>query len=165
MSQMIIDFFQGMHLSNELVVFIVSMIPIVELRGAIPFGFVLNMNPWILYLLAVIGNLLPIPFILMLIRPIIRWFLKTKLLRPIGLWLEAKVEKNKGKIEKYEFWGLCLFVAIPLPGTGAWTGALVAAFLDMRLGRAFLSIAIGVLIAGLIMTFGSGIVAFIIGLF
>ncbi|MBR5156838.1 MAG: small multi-drug export protein [Clostridia bacterium] len=165
MSQAIINFFQGMQLSNELVVFIVSMIPIVELRGAIPFGFVLDMDPWILYLLAVIGNLLPIPFILMLIRPIIRWFLKTKLLRPIGLWLESKVEKNKGKIEKYEFWGLCLFVAIPLPGTGAWTGALVAAFLDMRLGRAFLSIALGVLIAGLIMTFGSGIVAFLIGLF
>ncbi len=165
MSQMIIDFFQGMHLSNELVVFIVSMIPIVELRGAIPFGFVLDMNPWLLYFLAVIGNLLPIPFILMLIRPITRWFLKTKLLRPIGLWLEAKVEKNKGKIEKYEFWGLCLFVAIPLPGTGAWTGALVAAFLDMRLKKALPPIILGVLIAGLIMTFGSGIVAFIIGLF
>ena len=165
MSQAIIEFFQGMHLSNELVVFIVSMIPIVELRGAIPFGFVLDMNPWILYLLAVIGNLLPIPFILMLIRPIIRWFLTTKLLRPIGLWLEAKVEKNKGKIEKYEFWGLCLFVAIPLPGTGAWTGALVAAFLDMRLKKALPPIILGVLIAGLIMTFGSGIVAFIIGLF
>lgn len=165
MSQMIIDFFQGMHLSDELLVFIVSMIPIVELRGAIPFGFVLDMNPWLLYVLAVLGNMLPIPFILLLIRPIIRWFLSTKILRPIGLWLEAKVEKNKGKIEKYEFWGLCIFVAIPLPGTGAWTGALVAAFLDMRLKKAVLPILLGVMIAGLIMTFGSSIVAFIVGLF
>lgn len=165
MSQAIIHFFQGMHLSDELLVFIVSMFPIVELRGAIPLGFVLNMNPWLLYILAVIGNLLPIPFILLLIRPIIRWFLKTKYLRKLGLWLEAKAEKHKGKVEKYEFWGLCLFVAIPLPGTGAWTGALIAAFLDMRMKKALPSIILGVLIAGLIMTFGSSIIAFIVGLF
>lgn len=165
MSQAIINFFQNMHLSDELLVFIVSLFPIVELRGAIPVGFVLGMNPWILYILAIVGNLLPIPFILLLIRPLIRWFLKTKYLRRFGLWLEAKVEKHKGKVERYEFWGLCLFVAIPLPGTGAWTGALIAAFLDMRLKKALPPIILGVLIAGLIMTFGSSIVAFVVGLF
>ena len=78
MSQAIINFFQNLHLSDELLVFIVSLFPIVELRGAIPVGFVLGMNPWILYILAIVGNLLPIPFILLLIRPLIRWFLKTK---------------------------------------------------------------------------------------
>ncbi len=165
MSQAIINFFQGLHLSDELLVFIVSLFPIVELRGAIPVGFVLNMNPWIIYILAVLGNLLPIPFILVLIRPLVQWFLRTKYFRGFGLWLEAKVNKHKHKVEKYEFWGLCLFVAIPLPGTGAWTGALIAAFLGMRLKRALPSIILGVLIAGLIMTFGSSIVAFIVGLF
>jgi uncharacterized membrane protein len=165
MSQAIIEFFQALKLTDELLVFIVSMFPIVELRGAIPLGFVLDMNPWVLYLLAVVGNLLPIPFILLLIRPMVAWCLKTKYLRRFGLWLEAKVDKHKGKIEKYEFWGLCLFVAIPLPGTGGWTGALIAAFLGMRLKKALPPIVLGVLIAGLIMTFGSGIASFIVGLF
>lgn len=165
MSQAIIHFFQGMHLTDELLVFIISLFPIVELRGAIPVGFVLNMNPWLIYLLAVVGNMLPIPFILVFIRPLMQWFLKTKYLRRFGLWLEAKVEKNKHKVEKYEFWGLCLFVAIPLPGTGAWTGALIAAFLGMRMKKALPSIFLGVLIAGLVMTFGSSIVAFLVGLF
>lgn len=165
MSQAIISFFEGMHLSNELLVFVISLFPIIELRGAIPVGFVLDMNPWVLYILAVVGNLLPIPFILLLIRPIVQWFLKTKYFRRFGLWLEAKVEKHKHKVEKYEFWGLCLFVAIPLPGTGAWTGALIAAFLGMRLKKALPPIILGVLIAGLIMVFGSSIVAFLVGLF
>lgn len=165
MSQAIIHFFQGMHLSNELLIFIISLFPIVELRGAIPVGFVLHMNPWLIYLLSVLGNLLPIPFILVIIRPLVQWFLKTKYLRGFGLWLEAKVNKHKGKVEKYEFWGLCLFVAIPLPGTGAWTGALIAAFLGMRMKRALPSIALGVLIAGLVMTFGSSVIAFLVSLF
>ncbi|MBQ3553941.1 MAG: small multi-drug export protein [Clostridia bacterium] len=165
MSEAIIQFFQGLSLSDELLVTIVSMIPIVELRGAIPLGFVLGMDPWVLYALTVLGNLLPVPFILLLIRPVIRWFLKTRAFRKLGLWIEAKAEKHKGKVEKYEFWGLFIFVAIPLPGTGAWTGALIAAFLDMRMKKALPSIALGVLTAGLIMTFGSSIVAFIVSLF
>ncbi|MBE7035773.1 MAG: small multi-drug export protein [Ruminococcaceae bacterium] len=165
MSNAVISFFQGLGLSDDLVVFIVSMLPIIELRGAIPLGFVMGMNPWELLALTVIGNILPIPFIILCARHIVNFFLRTKLLRPLGNWLEAKVRKNSHRVAKYKFWGLCLFVAIPLPGTGGWTGALLAALMDLRIKSALPSIVLGVLIAGLIMIFGSSIVSFVIGLF
>jgi len=165
MSDAVIAFFQKFGLSNELLVFLVSMLPIVELRGAIPLGVFLNMNPWFLYGLAVLGNILPVPFIIFCARPIVNFFLHTKVFRPLGQWLEKKVRKNSHKIKKYEAWGLFLFVAIPIPGTGAWTGALLAALMDMRLKTAFPSILLGVLAAGLIMIFGSSIVDFIISAF
>ena len=158
-------FLQTLGISNELVVFIVSMLPIVELRGAIPLGVFFNMNPWVTFSLAVIGNLLPIPFIILCARPIVDFFLKVKFLRPIGNWLENKVRKNSHKITKYKVRGLYLFVAIPLPGTGAWTGALLAALMNMRLKNAFPSIALGVVTAGIIMIFGSTIVDWFITLF
>ncbi|MBR7163762.1 MAG: small multi-drug export protein [Clostridia bacterium] len=158
-------FLQTLGISNELVVFIVSMLPIVELRGAIPLGVFFNMNPWVTFSLAVIGNLLPIPFIILCARPIVDFFLKVKFLRPIGNWLENKVRKNSHKITKYKVGGLYLFVAIPLPGTGAWTGALLAALMNMRLKDAFPSIALGVVTAGIIMIFGSTIVDWFITLF
>ena len=161
----IIGFFQNLNLSNDLVVFIVSMLPIVELRGAIPLGVLIGMNPWELFALSVIGNILPIPLIILCARPVVNFFLRTKWLRPIGTWLENKVRKNSHKINKYKFWGLFIFVAIPLPGTGAWTGALLAALMDMRLKNALPSIILGVICAGLIMIFGSSIVKFLIGLF
>ena len=162
MSEAIINFFQGFGISNELLVFLVSMLPIVELRGAIPLGVFLNMNPWLLFALTVIGNCLPIPFIILCARPIVNFFLRTKLLCPLGAWLENKVKKNSHKVVKYEIWGLFLFVAIPIPGTGAWTGSLLAALLDLRLKNAFPSILLGVVTAGLIMLFGSSIVDFIV---
>ncbi len=165
MTNAIAAFFQNLGISNEFVVFLVSMLPIVELRGAIPLGFLMNLDPWLLYGICVLGNVLPVPFIILLARPIVNFFLKTKLLRPIGAWLEAKVQKNAHKVVKYEVWGLFLFVAIPLPGTGAWTGSLLAALLDLRLKNAFPAILLGVLTAGLIMIFGSSIVAWIVGLF
>ncbi len=165
MSEAITTFLQNLGISNELVVFIVSMMPIIELRGAIPLGVFFNMNPWITFFLAVIGNLLPIPFIILCARPIVDFFLKTKLFRPLGEWLENKVRKNSHKITKYKTFGLFLFVAIPLPGTGAWTGALLAALMNMRLKDAFPSIALGVVTAGLIMLFGSSVVDWLIALF
>lgn len=165
MSNTVISFFQNLGLSDDLVVFIVSMLPIVELRGAIPLGFFMGMNPWELLALTVIANCLPVPLIILCARPVVNFFLRTKLLRPIGNWLEAKVRKNSHKVAKYKFWGLFAFVAIPLPGTGAWTGALLAALMDLRLKSALPAIILGVLVAGLIMIFGSSIVAFIIGLF
>ena len=165
MTDAIVAFFQNLNMSDELLVFLISMFPIVELRGAIPVGVFLDMNPWMLYALAVLGNMLPIPFIILCARPIVNFFLSTKLFRPVGQWLENKVRKNSHKIVKYEIWGLLLFVAIPLPGTGAWTGALAAALLDLRLKNAFPAIFAGVLIAGLIMIFGSNIVAFLVSLF
>ena len=99
------------------------------------------------------GNLLPIPFIIVFIRKIFKWMQsKSPRLANIVAKLEAKADKKKDKVLKYEFWGLMLFVAIPLPGTGAWTGALIAAMLDMQLKRAFPAIAVGVLTAAIIVT-------------
>ncbi|MBQ9511218.1 MAG: small multi-drug export protein [Clostridia bacterium] len=144
-------------------VFICSMIPFIELRGAIPLGAGMGLNPFLCYLVAVLGNMLPVPFILLFIRAILEWMKKTKLFGKFALWLESKGEKNKDRITKYGFWGLTLFVMIPLPGTGAWTGSLVAAMLHMPFWRAMLSTLIGVMSAGVIMTFISYGVATIFG--
>ena len=135
-------------------VMICSMIPIIELRGAIPLGAALGMPWWLNYICAVIGNMIPIPFILLFIKKIIAWMTscRVKLFNKIGGWLTRKAEKNRDKIEKYSFWGVCLFVAIPLPGTGAWTGSLIAALLDIPTSRAVPVIMIGVCVAAAIMT-------------
>ena len=144
---------------KELCVFFCSMVPIIELRGAIPMGAAFNatlggMPFWLTYILSVAGNMLPIPFILLFIKKVIKWMSvsKVKLFNKIANFLLNKVEKKRDKIEKYSFWGVCLFVAIPLPVTGAWTGSLVAAMIDMKFWKALLSCFIGVLIAGVIMT-------------
>ncbi len=139
-------------LGRELCVFICSMIPIIELRGAIPLGAGLGMGFVEAYILSVIGNMLPVPFILLLIRAVLDFMKKIKGLRKIALWVEAKAEKHKGKIEKYAYVGLFLFVAIPLPGTGAWTGSLIAALMKMKFWKSFLWVALGVLTAGVIMS-------------
>lgn len=143
-------------------VMICSMVPIIELRGAIPLGAWLEMPWWLNYLLSVLGNMIPIPFILLFINRFIAWMTrsKVKFFNKIGTWLTNKAEKNREKIEKYSFWGVCLFVAIPLPVTGAWTGSLVAATIGMKPWKAFLSCLFGVMIAGVIMTLASyGVVA------
>lgn len=137
---------------RELCVFICSMIPIIELRGAIPLGAGLGMELFETYFLSVIGNLIPVPFILLLIRAVLDFMKKIKGLRKIALWVEAKAEKHKGKIEKYAYVGLFLFVAIPIPGTGAWTGSLIAALMKMKFWKSFLWVALGVLAAGVIMS-------------
>jgi len=132
--------------------FLISMVPFVELRGAIPVAAVSGLSLWIAFPVAVLGNLIPIPFIILFIRRIFNW-LRTLSPKLSGLLdrLEAKGNSKKDIVNKGIFWGLFLFVAIPLPGTGAWSGALVAAMLDMRLKRAFPAIALGVLGAGVIM--------------
>lgn len=138
---------------NLLVTFFISMIPIVELRGGLPYGIALGL-PYPLALAAsVLGNMVPVPFIIVYIRHVFTW------LRRRSTWLDrqiTKLEKKahlKGRIvQKYSTLGLCLMVAVPLPGTGAWTGALVAAMLDMRLKKAVPTILLGVLIAAGIMT-------------
>jgi len=141
------------------------MLPIIELRGAIPLGFFMDIEPWVLFIITVIGNILPVPFIILCARPIVNFCLRTRFLRPVGNWMEEKVRKNSHKVLQYEIFGLFLFVAIPLPGTGAWTGALIATFLDLRLKNAVPSIIAGVMGAGIIMIFGSSIVKFLVGLF
>ena len=152
---------------RELCVFFCSMIPIIELRGAIPLGAALGVPFWQTYLISVIGNILPVPFILLFIKGFIGWCSKCpiRFLNKLANWLLEKVEKHRGKVEKYAFWGLTLFVAIPVPGTGAWTGSLVAALIDMKFSRALLSALIGVLLAGVIMTLVSYGVVIFAGLF
>lgn len=150
----IISYFFLNIVGKELCVFFCSMLPIIELRGAIPMAFAFGLPWWQAYLIAVIGNILPVPFILLLINIVIKWMANSKVrfFNKIASFLLEKVEKNRERIEKYAFWGLCLFVAIPLPATGAWTGALVAATIGMKPWKAFLSALLGVIIAGTIVT-------------
>lgn len=127
----------------------VSMVPVVELRGGIPVGVGLGLALWQAYLAAVIGNMIPLPFIVVYIRRIFQWMRKRMpRFNHVVDWLEQKAHLKGEKVAKYEVLGLTIFVAIPLPGTGGWTGALAAAFLDMPLRRALPSIFLGVLIAG-----------------
>lgn len=132
---------------------LVSMVPVVELRGGIPFGVAAGLPVWAAYLAAVIGNLLPVPFIVVYIRRIFM-FMRQHMPRLNSLVdkMEQKAHLKSASVLKYQYLGLAIFVAIPLPGTGAWTGALVAAFLDMRLKKAMPSIVGGVLSAGLIIS-------------
>lgn len=137
---------------------LVSMVPVVELRGGIPFGTAAGLPVWLAYLAAVIGNIIPAPFIIVYIRRVFQW-MRRRLPRFNGVVdaLERKAHLKGTTVNRYKYLGLAIFVAIPLPGTGAWTGALVAAFLDMPLRRAMPSIAAGVLVAGLaisLLTFG-----------
>lgn len=146
------DFFLN-TVGKELCVFFCSMIPIIELRGAIPLGAAFGMPPLQTYLLSVLGNMVPVPFILLFIKAVIRLMQKTKVCAGFANWLLSKAEKNKEKISKYGFWGVAVFIMIPLPGTGAWTGSLVAAVLDMPFWKAMLSALLGVMAAGVIMSF------------
>ncbi|MEG2455573.1 MAG: small multi-drug export protein [Oscillospiraceae bacterium] len=143
---------------------LMAMVPVVELRGAIPFGVgVLKLGIVPVFLAAVIGNMIPVPFIIIFIRRIFLWMRKRmpKFGRLVDK-LEEKAHLKGRMVQKYRFLGLCILVAIPLPGTGAWTGALVAAFLDMRLREAVPSIFFGVVLAGIIVSaLTLGVVSFI----
>ena len=130
-----------------------SMVPVIELRGAIPFGVAQGLGLWQAIIISVLGNLLPVPFIILFIRKIFAWLRKiSPKLNALVTKLEQRAEGKSEKVLKYAFWGLFLLVAIPLPGTGAWTGSLVAAMLDMRLKKAFPAIALGVIAAGVIVS-------------
>ena len=129
---------------------VTAMMPILEIRGAIPVGVASGLDPWLAFAVGFVGNMLPIPILILLTRKIIEWLKKHNMLVKLTAWLENKGSKGAQKVQKYSFWGLFILVAIPLPGTGAWTGALVASLLDMRLKRALPAIAMGVAFAGLI---------------
>ena len=129
---------------------VTAMMPILEIRGAIPVGVASGLDPWLAFAVGFVGNMLPIPILILLTRKIIEWLKKHNVLVKLTAWLENKGSKGAQKVQKYSFWGLFILVAIPLPGTGAWTGALVASLLDMRLKRALPAIAMGVAVAGLI---------------
>lgn len=143
----------GGKAAKEIIVFIISMVPILELRGGLLAAgqAFLDIPPLRAIPICLIGNLIPIPFILLLIRPIFAWLRGTKLFRPMVEKLEKKAMSKSGQIEKYEFWGLVLFVGIPLPGTGAWTGALISSLLGIEWKKSFLAIVLGVCMAAVIM--------------
>lgn len=144
---------QGVIDSSALITFIVSMVPVIELRGAIPIGVGLGMSPLAALCVSIAGNLIPVPFIILFIRKIFQWMRHhMPRLEKLVSRMEEKANKHRDMVTKWEFWGLLILVAIPLPGTGAWTGALVAALMDLRLKKAFPAIFVGVIIAGLIVT-------------
>lgn len=136
---------------KEIIVFIISMCPILELRGGLIAASLLNMDPIISYIICIIGNMLPVPFILWFMAKILEYMRSSKYFKGIATWLDKKAEKNKHQIEKYGYMGLVLFVGIPLPGTGAWTGCLVASVLEMDRKKSFISVLLGVFIASVIM--------------
>lgn len=148
----IISFFQN-SCPPWLCIFIISMIPIVELRGAIPVAMLAMGMPWYsAFLIAVAGNIIPIPFIIWFIRPIFNWMKKFKIFKGIVAWQERKIEKGADKVMKNVRLGLFAFVAVPLPGTGAWTGSMIASFLNLNNKKAFLPVACGVITAGVLIT-------------
>ena len=137
---------------EELVAFVISLFPVLECRGGMIAARLMEIPFFKAFLICFIGNMLPIPFIILFIRKIFDFLRQYKFFAKIIEKLEAKTEKNKEKVLRYKSWGLLIFVAIPLPGTGGWTGALMAALLDIRFKRALPIIALGVLIAGFIMS-------------
>ena len=148
-----LDFFYNTVIGQFLATMGVSMVPVLELRGGIPFGVALGMPIREAVIAAILGNFIPVPFILLFIRKIFHWMKKrggkvTELVER----LETRAHLKGRVVQKYSAIGLCILVAIPLPGTGAWTGALVAAILDMQMRRALPSIFLGVLIAAVIVT-------------
>lgn len=147
--QTIVEFFSS-RIPNEVTVFIVSLFPVLELRGGLIAARIMEMDVLRAFAVCYIGNMLPIPFILLFIRKIFDWMRNWKHLGKLILKMEKKAEKHRGTIEKYGAWGLLVLVAVPLPGTGGWTGALVAAIMDIRMRKALPIIALGVFIAGLI---------------
>ena len=161
----LVGFFQD-HLSKEVVIFIISLLPILELRGGLIAAALLGVDWAVAFPICVVGNMLPIPFILLLIRKVIEWLKKTKTFAKFAAKLESRAkEKSEGldkKTLKYKLIGLLLFVGIPLPGTGAWTGALVADALDLRMKYSLPIITLGVILAGIIVSLiGYGIPAII----
>lgn len=149
----LLNWLETTYVGEFIFTLLVSMVPIIELRVGIPFGVALGLPYPVAFIAAVIGNILPVPFIIIYIRRIFQW-LRAHFPKLDGMVeaLERKAHLKGKKVSRYKYLGLLLFVGIPLPGTGAWTGALAAAFLDMPLRKAMPSIVLGVLLAGGIMT-------------
>ena len=135
-----------------LLTFATAMVPVIELRGAIPVGIAAGLPPAVACAAAILGNLLPVPFIMLLARRVFNWLRDTRLFGPKIVWLERRAHLKGRIVRKYRLLGLVVLVAIPLPGTGAWTGALVATLLDIRLRNALPAILLGLVIAGVLIT-------------
>lgn len=132
-------------------IFLISMLPIVELRGAVPVGVAGGLPFWTTYFVAVVGNMLPVPVILLLVKPVLIFMQKIKIFNKLATFFLVKGHKAGEKFGDAKYWALFLFVAIPLPGTGAWTGSLAASLLDLDKGKSFIAVLMGVLAAGIIM--------------
>ncbi len=146
-----ISWLTSTYIGKLIATFVISMLPIVELRGGLPYGVGFGLKPLEAFIAAFLGNILPIPFLLLLLESFLKWLKKRKgIFTKFALWLENKAYKNQKTIEKYAAFGLFVLVAIPLPGTGAWTGAIVATVLGMNKKVAFPMICLGVITAGII---------------
>lgn len=142
----------GKYVAKEVVVFVISMIPLLELRGGLIVASLLKVPITTAIPFCIVGNIIPIPFILLFIKQIFKWMKKIKLFRGLIERLENRAMSKSDNIKKYEFWGLVLFVGIPLPGTGAWTGSLIAALLEVDFKKAVLAELLGIAIATIIMS-------------
>lgn len=141
-----------MGAGREFALFVVSMLPLIELRGAVPLGIAVGM-PWFEVLaICYVGNLLPIPFVIIFAEKLLDILASIPMFGKFTAWYRGKLHAKRGQVSRYAGWGLFLFVAIPVPGTGAWSGAAIAALLKMKPMRAFSFIAAGVIVAGIIMT-------------
>ena len=137
-------------LKELLLTFGTAMVPVIELRGAIPVGIAAGLPPAVTCAAAILGNLVPVPFIMLLIRRVFDWLRDTHFFGPKIIWLEQRAHLKGRLVRKYRLLGLVILVGIPLPGTGAWTGALVAALLDIRMRHALPAIVLGLVMAALI---------------
>ena len=149
-----------------LLVFFVSMVPIIELRGAIPIAETLELDIFLYYPIAIIGNMLPVPVIYLFARKVLEWGKDKKLIGSFFTWCLEKGQKGGEKLKETAgnqgiFFALLIFVGIPLPGTGAWTGTLAASFLNLDFKTSITAVTLGVLLAGIIMSLGSKIVSFL----
>lgn len=163
----IINVLEAHNVSPQIITFLISIIPLLELRGSIIVaGSILRLPFLQTFIAAVLGNMLPIPFILLFIEKIFNWMKKVNGIKKFPEWIEGKAMKKSEQIEKYGYLGLFLFVAIPLPGTGAWTGSLLAVLFGMKFKKSLLFIFLGVLTAGVIMSLVSfGAINTIVNLF
>lgn len=146
----LIDIFRGWN--KDIVIFIVSMLPILELRGGMLAATLLGIDFTRAFAICIVGNLLPIPFVLLFLEFIFSLLRKWKVTKKIVDWFEKKVLGKREQIDKYGYWGLLLFVGIPLPGTGAWTGSALAVLLGLNRKKSFIFIALGVVLAAIIMS-------------
>jgi uncharacterized membrane protein len=131
-------------------VFLSSLLPIVELRGAIPLGIGMGMGPWESFLIAYAGSSLPVPLLIFFFKPIMAWLRSRKVFKPAAEWIHRRTERRSAKVRKYSLLGLFIFVAIPIPTTGVWTGSMIASFLNIRAKHAIPVILAGNLAAGIL---------------
>lgn len=145
-----IDTFDGIN--KEVIIFIISLMPILELRGGLLAASLLHVEFIRAMMICIIGNVLPIPIVLLFLEKVLELLGKWKVTKKIVTWLEKKVDSKREQIDKYGYWGLVLFVGIPLPGTGAWTGSLLAVMLGLNKKKSFVCILLGVMLAAIIMS-------------